>query len=385
MELFAKLTATFPGRAMSAVRNVTAISRRSFAAARSFGRRLGSVGAALPRKWLLTAAAAALAAGIEFTFALVRAVVVRHGGNGAWISDEGRWVDACVAFSSLVTLMPLGFALGRSEDAMLMGANTDPLTGVANRRPLQLRLKDDRRAATQPGPATLLLIDVDHLKQVNDRHGHSVGDAAIRLVADVLRQTCRRTDLVARIGGDEFAVYASGTSATHALDLAERVRTQLAEKRVEIEGGNIPVSISVGLAEFDPMGARRPEEIFEAADRALYRAKAAGRDRVVTASVEPRSEPPVAPSAAVNVLLATLQAGGALAYAANSVYWDLTFAPGLGLGSKSSADPVSPGGQVATPSDVSTTNRAGRSARGRRAPRTRGPKHAAESEEKSHP
>ena len=130
------------------------------------------------------------------------------------------------------------------------------------------------RSRRYGAPLSLLVADVDRLKDINDRGGHAAGNLALRTVAGALWHGARGTDLVARIGGDEFAVIAPNTDADHARGLAERIRTLVSEP--DRDG----VTVSIGLATLDPL---RPEAaaLFQAADAALYEAKRQGRNRVV--------------------------------------------------------------------------------------------------------
>jgi diguanylate cyclase len=128
----------------------------------------------------------------------------------------------------------------------------------------------------------LLLLDVDHLKSINDMFGHVLGDAALRLVAEALRRTCRSRDLAARWGGDEFVVLVPGANAAQALVLAQRIRATLRQLAGN-QHSPAPVSVSIGISDLSSTPSRRANDLFSAADRALYRAKTSGRDRVFTA------------------------------------------------------------------------------------------------------
>lgn len=159
-------------------------------------------------------------------------------------------------------------------------ASTDPLTGVANRRrfleQLDLELDRGRRFGD---PATLLMLDVDHFKRVNDTHGHAAGDAVLRHLTELSRRSLRRIDLLGRLGGEEFAVLLPGTAREGAALLAERLRRQVAETPAHDGKGTIRVTVSIGLTEFGPDDAA-PDTVLARADAALYRAKQAGRNRV---------------------------------------------------------------------------------------------------------
>jgi diguanylate cyclase (GGDEF)-like protein len=155
-------------------------------------------------------------------------------------------------------------------------ADHDPLTGLLNRAALtQLRGSPQAMARLQAGPYVLMLVDVDHFKQVNDRHGHLLGDRALRAVGDAISASIRDGDVAARFGGEEFLVVLPGTRLPGAAEVAERIRAQV--RQLALPFG---LTVSVGLAAGEPE-LDDPEQVFDRADQALYRAKAAGRDRVV--------------------------------------------------------------------------------------------------------
>ncbi len=164
-----------------------------------------------------------------------------------------------------------------------MLANTDVLTGLPNRRFLLDRLREETVEADRFGrPMAFVLLDIDHFKRVNDDYGHMVGDEVLRQVGRILQSGLRRYDMAARFGGEEFAMLLPGTRLEAACAAAERVRRRFAANEVEIaEGEILRVTASFGVAE---RGDGEPvEELIRRADDALYRAKDAGRDRVVAA------------------------------------------------------------------------------------------------------
>jgi len=160
-------------------------------------------------------------------------------------------------------------------------ACVDALTGISNRRHLMERAEYERQRAERFDlPMTLLMLDVDHFKAINDRYGHATGDLAIRAVAQVCGDGMRDGDVAGRYGGEEFAVILPGTQLKGGRELAERLRRRIAA--IEIEGPDgrpFRLTASVGVAEF--RAGDRLEEIFTLADAALYRAKRLGRNRVV--------------------------------------------------------------------------------------------------------
>jgi len=153
-------------------------------------------------------------------------------------------------------------------------AATDALTGLANRRTLGEMLERELSRATRQGDeVTLVMIDLDHFKRLNDSHGHQVGDEVLRHVGQRLSQQCRDFDTAARYGGEEFAVILPHCSREEALEVAERMRRSLAEGDPPV-----PITASAGVATF-PSQAEGPDALIRAADRALYDSKRAGRDR----------------------------------------------------------------------------------------------------------
>jgi diguanylate cyclase (GGDEF)-like protein len=181
-----------------------------------------------------------------------------------------------VTLSTMVVFSAFGYVLGRQADALVELSRADALTGLSNRRAFDERLAEEvARAARYREPMSLLVADVDGLKGINDRGGHRAGDFALRQVADALRAGARQTDLVARVGGDEFAVVAPRTDEAAAASLAERIRSLVTR-------GEPGLTVSIGIATMSgdqpPIGFLR-----QLADTALYAAKRAGRNRVMSA------------------------------------------------------------------------------------------------------
>lgn len=162
-------------------------------------------------------------------------------------------------------------------------AHLDPLTGVANRRRLaeQGRLEVER-AHRFNRPLSLMMLDLDHFKGVNDQYGHPFGDRVLQHLAKLGAENLRQTDLFARVGGEEFVVLLPETTAPAAKVMAERLRAALSRQPLETMGVAVPVTVSVGISTYCA-GNPTLDQMLEAADRALYVAKAEGRDRVVIA------------------------------------------------------------------------------------------------------
>jgi diguanylate cyclase (GGDEF)-like protein len=171
--------------------------------------------------------------------------------------------------------------LKASREELLALSLTDPLTGVRNRRALYDCAQHEIARAGRTGePVTLLMVDVDHFKKVNDQHGHPVGDQVLREVAAAIVQTARGSDVVARFGGEEFAVLLIQTEQAAAT--AERLRAAIARLEVRAPQGPVKVTVSIGVASASGESIDF-EALIRHADDALYKAKREGRDRVVAA------------------------------------------------------------------------------------------------------
>lgn len=160
-------------------------------------------------------------------------------------------------------------------------ANQDSLTGISNRRHFMQRFERIRRALSlRDGQYSLVLIDIDHFKAVNDTHGHAVGDQVIITIIRRILSAVRAQDLVARLGGEEFCVLLLDCEGSDALRRAEGLRQVVGSQPVTVGSQSVSVTISAGVADGDPR-TRGFSEMFAEADRRLYVAKAQGRNRVV--------------------------------------------------------------------------------------------------------
>lgn len=167
-------------------------------------------------------------------------------------------------------------------DACEEAAFTDHLTGLANRRRFERQLdREVTRTVRYGHPFTLLMMDLDNFKNVNDTYGHNIGDEVIRRIGKVLREGTRGIDLAARIGGEEFAVLLVETNQPGGVEVAERLRIAIRNLSIPNAGH---ITASIGVAEC-PLVAQTAADILHAADTALYEAKRHGRDRVVAAEL----------------------------------------------------------------------------------------------------
>lgn len=184
------------------------------------------------------------------------------------------------------------FYLVAQRDLFAQQSKVDPLTELANRRYFSDVLAEATTHTKRTGDTlTLLVLDLDHFKKINDTHGHAIGDACLVAIAGRLRSVFSGDgDLAARLGGEEFGVVLDGQDLTTAANRAERFRENLVEHPIALNVGALDgsapngivlvITASIGIAEFDRTMHRDVDELYRAADSAVYRAKAAGRNRV---------------------------------------------------------------------------------------------------------
>lgn len=205
-------------------------------------------------------------------------VLIENGGR----DNVARWTI------TVGTLLVAGLLIGllkRHVDALVLRladtASTDPLTGALNRRGFREYFDLEIERAKRSGrPLSVVAVDADHFKQVNDRHGHDAGDSALIVMAELLSDTSRRIDTAGRMGGEEFAVLLPNSDARGAYLYAERLRTEVREAFADQP---FDLTVSIGIASFPQHGATL-EALLQAADEALYAAKRLGRDRSVVYS-----------------------------------------------------------------------------------------------------
>ncbi len=206
------------------------------------------------------------------------------------------WLDGIVEVLILLVIVIYGARLvrERSEARLHALADSDPLTGVLNRRGLNARLEG--LLARDPGAGlALLMFDLDHFKRVNDSFGHDAGDIVLQVFCRRAEAQLRPDDLFGRLGGEEFAAVLRVHDPGQAREVAERIRSAVADAPVDLAGRSVPVTVSVGVALLPP-GSTGGVPSFEPADRALYAAKAAGRNRVELADALPGPGGPAADS-----------------------------------------------------------------------------------------
>jgi diguanylate cyclase (GGDEF)-like protein len=157
---------------------------------------------------------------------------------------------------------------------------TDPLTELTNRRHFfEVARFEFERTHRYPRTLSVMVIDIDHFKNINDTHGHAVGDVALREVAARIKRSVRTVDIVARYGGEEFIVLMPETGLQEASQVAERVRSSVANRPIVEDIASVTATLSIGVAEMDE-NSKNIDQLIVYADKALYEAKAAGRNRV---------------------------------------------------------------------------------------------------------
>jgi diguanylate cyclase (GGDEF)-like protein len=226
---------------------------------------------------------------------------LRLGGLGAvldvradqLLDKRGSTIATVVLVRDITEVHRQRAALDEARRQLSEQALRDELTGLHNRRHLDAQLARDIAAARAGGrPLSVAMMDLDHFKDVNDVLGHEVGDRVLTAVAGALARAVRSGDTLARYGGEEFMLLLPDADLAQAAARAEDLRRRCAEVRVPTELGVASVTLSVGVATLDPSGKSAAADLLIAADRALYRAKALGRDRVETAGpTDPEAAP----------------------------------------------------------------------------------------------
>lgn len=237
--------------------------------------------------YLLLGKTAGFMVTVPFAILAIAAYVLKHPEQfqGAGLIDMGN----AVLCGLLIILFVHVYEARRAAAQRLLRelAETDGLTGVANRSTFQ-RVLDDSIAlgGRNAEPLVLVLLDLDYFKAVNDRWGHEAGDRALQHVCGCIDSRLRKTDLLARLGGEEFAILLRGTATLEARTLVETLRAQIAANPLRYNEQQIPLSATFGLAEWPQDGADA-EQLYRCADRRLYQGKHQGRNRLVFHDVLP--------------------------------------------------------------------------------------------------
>lgn len=223
-------------------------------------------------------------------FTLVRATGLALARPGAIHGLVNVTIAGEMIYNSLFAMGSIWLTLNAQQERLSDQARRDGLTGVLNYRGLRAALgaaaADFQR---RHEPLAVVAMDLDYFKRVNDEHGHAAGDAALAAVARILKAAARSGDAVARAGGEEFAIVLPGQRAHHAVSIAERLRTAIAEMNFQFEGKPIGMTASFGVALASAGwggGEDAITELLRRADRALYAAKHAGRNRTMLDGAE---------------------------------------------------------------------------------------------------
>lgn len=209
----------------------------------------------------------------------------------AWIAYQSidlhpltsQLIDVLMALFIALILSEIFFRIRRHQyelqGDLQQQATTDALTGLANRRVFEDRLgKELARSKRHGDPLSVVLGDLDHFKRINDSFGHEVGDKLLRQISEIIRGALRKEDLAVRWGGEEFLLMLPATDLDSAHEVAERIRSQIAAAPIPCDGQDVPVTISLGVAQLADDETIR--ELIRRADDAMYRAKSEGRNRV---------------------------------------------------------------------------------------------------------
>ncbi|PKL95345.1 MAG: hypothetical protein CVV18_05885, partial [Gammaproteobacteria bacterium HGW-Gammaproteobacteria-8] len=193
---------------------------------------------------------------------------------------NARLINTLVGVTAAALMVLVGF-LFWSGRRFREHARTDALTGISSRRyAMELAERLFAQSASTGRPLAMLLLDIDHFKQINDRYGHDIGDRAIRSVTEEVGKVLPSDSVFGRMGGEEFMIMLPGTAHQEALVLAEAIRRRVSEHSIHVDGIEINLTISIGVAEYTNEIARL-DELIRIADQALYAAKHQGRDRIV--------------------------------------------------------------------------------------------------------
>jgi diguanylate cyclase (GGDEF)-like protein len=226
----------------------------------------------------------------SLTVTLVAVILLNNRGLGLQ-TDIAAYLAVGVA---LVVTLPFAWFLidlllrvHRDEQEMRRLASYDSLTGLLSRHAFFDNANNYVSLARREKKSfSVLIIDLDHFKLINDRYGHPAGDAVLKLFADVVNSVARRSDIIGRLGGEEFAVVLPSTRSSEALEFAERLHHAINQAVLKFKGSAIRYSVSIGLAEFDKDSGDTIDDLLARADLALYQAKQGGRNQ--TATFDPR-------------------------------------------------------------------------------------------------
>lgn len=187
----------------------------------------------------------------------------------------------CPAGIADCTIAPEVASLRQEILRLSEAISTDSLTGLSNYRFFLQALSQELERTQRSGqPTTLIMLDIDHFKKVNDTWGHENGNKALRHVADLIGQTVRRLDIPCRYGGEEFAVILPDTNLQASAQVAERIRSSIDASPLDIDNQPLHITVSIGIATYQVNSAMTSNQLIEHADKFLYQAKQEGRNRI---------------------------------------------------------------------------------------------------------
>ena len=233
---------------------------------------------------------------IPFTFDQGRSGVffLRSSPDEPTLDEESVRLTSAIAQGAVRALNRAAMfesVLSHQEQLEIL-AKTDELTGCLSRRYLMERLENElERAARYNRLLGLVMFDIDDFKNLNDTYGHTTGDSALRSIGEVLQRSLRTADFVGRYGGDEFLLVLPETSVHGTFQLAERIRSGVSIREFDLRGGTLALTVSGGVVGFPEVNVVTLEDLIDRADRALYRAKAAGRNKVICFNTDPELSP----------------------------------------------------------------------------------------------
>lgn len=196
-------------------------------------------------------------------------------------------VETLTQLSSMLRIKFLQDELKAHLDELDRLASTDPLTGLFNRRLLFIRLEQELARVRRTGSdLCLVYLDIDHFKQINDTFGHLAGDMVLRQLSEIMNSLLRKSDVLARMGGEEFLSMLPDTAQEGGRLIADRLRLKVQNSAFEFEGQQIPVTVSLGVLHVSINATDPPDELVRKADEALYHSKKTGRNRVSVYGVD---------------------------------------------------------------------------------------------------
>lgn len=238
----------------------------------------------MPATVVLTALTVTMAVGLDFSLQVL---------IGAPQPPLVVWLTTSIVVPALITppitilVLSMAYQLAEAKAALADAALSDPLTGITNRRFFVAQAEIEIARAQRLGePLSVLVVDIDHFKDINDTYGHGVGDHVLQCVVAACSGALRAGDSFSRFGGDEFVALLPGTSAETAMGVAEKLRALIEQLELRAIGPKAGVTLSIGVAALQP-DASTWQSMLEAADRNLYIAKTSGRNRAVGSNTEP--------------------------------------------------------------------------------------------------